>query len=184
MALAVVGAALAVPSAANAQDYPPPAGTVPAKAVAGEAVPFVGEGFKSNSEVTISVTYSSTNSTASYQAADKGQVVLAGLPAPRAVVNTVTADANGTFRTSVKLTQTGKATLTGAGVDPSGNAHSVTAVVVVVAAAGSGNSSLPVTGQDGQALSKQVALGAGVVLLGAFMIGLTVVWRRRSVNGA
>ncbi|HEV7896636.1 MAG TPA: hypothetical protein VGP31_02160 [Planosporangium sp.] len=183
MALAMLGAAVAVPSAASAQDYPPPPGTVPAKAVAGEAVPFAGTGFKANSSVTISVTYGSSNSTASYQVAEKGQVALAGLPAPRAVVNTVTTDANGAFATTVKLTQAGKATITGAGVDPSGAARTVTATVVVTAA-GSGNSSaqLPVTGQDGQTLGKQVALGVGTVLLGAFMIGLTVVWRRRSAS--
>jgi hypothetical protein len=179
----MLGAAVAVPSPASAQDYPPPAVSVPPKAVAGAPVAFTGTGFKANSSVTISVTYGSSNSPASYKVAEKGQLVLAGLRVPQAVVNTVTTDGAGAFATSVTLTQAGTATITGSGVDPAGVAKSVSATVVV-AASGSSNSSsqLPVTGQDGGVLGKQVALGVGVVLLGAFLIGLTVVWRRRSVS--
>jgi hypothetical protein len=185
LALTALGAAIAVPTAANA-DYAPPAVTVPPTAVAGTPVQFSGTGFKANSPVTISVTYSSSNSTAAYHVAEKGQVVLAGLHAPRAVVNTVTTDGAGSFATPVTLTQAGTATITGSGVDPTGAAKSVSATVVVAAAAAAaGNGSqLAVTGQNGQLLGTQVAVGVGAVLLGAAMVWLTIVWRRRSVHTA
>jgi hypothetical protein len=150
-------------------------------------VQFSGTGFKANSPVSISVTYGNSNSTAAYHVAEKGQVVLAGLPVPRAVVNTVTTDAAGSFATPVTLTQAGTATITGSGVDPTGAAKSVSTTVVVAAAAapaGNGGSQLAVTGQDGRLLGTQVAVGVGAVLLGGAMVWLTIVWRRRSVHTA
>src|SRR4051812_7436874 len=89
LALVALGAALAAPGAAHAEDYAPPAVEAPAVVTAGAAVPFSGSGFMPESNVDISIEYTDSNSTAANRGDIKGGIVLAAVAVPDTFIKTV-----------------------------------------------------------------------------------------------
>jgi hypothetical protein len=186
LALLALGAALAAPGAAHAEDYAPPAVEAPAVVTAGAAIPFSGSGFMPGSNVDINVEYTGSNSTASNRGAAKGGIVLAGLAVPDLFIKTVVADALGNFATTITLPHSGVAKILGSGIDMNGDPLTVSVTVTVAPSAAelaaARAAMLPVTGNSGDRLGMEVAAGSGAVLLGGAVIWLTVIWRRRRVH--
>jgi hypothetical protein len=185
LALAALGAVIMAPTAASAQNYVPPAVSAPPRAELGSTIPFNGTNFLPNSPISIDVSYSSSNAPAGLRENKQSHVVLAGLPAPKAFLRTVVADANGSFSTPVTLTQVGVATLTATGLDRSGDPVSLSATVVVFAEEEGPqptSTRLPVTGMSGGSLATQVATGVGAIIAGVVMVWFTMLWRRRSAG--
>jgi LPXTG-motif cell wall-anchored protein len=172
---ALAGAMLLTIEPAIAQDgepYPPaePMLTVfPATVIVGDSVTVEGSGFGPGENVQITV---STNAQAAPQPQESGSAELIAM-VPVAAVSAqasqaVTADGGGGFTTPVTLTQVGTATITAT----SESGLSASAVVNVVPSA----EGLPETGN---ATSRLLTVGGGVVALGsALLLGL-LLWRRR-----
>ncbi|WP_432843383.1 hypothetical protein [Dactylosporangium sp. CA-092794] len=157
--LFLAGGAVAVPSVASAQEYPPqaPTGSVSSGTVGTNgSVTFSGKSTPFDT-VTVTVTYASGES-----------------DPPR----TVTADADGNWSLVVSLSHAGVATLTA--VTALGT---VTQQVVVRSASSSGSDQLATTGIANGKLPMLALLGSVIVLLGATLI-LTGVRRRNRAASA
>lgn len=179
-------AAIGAPSIAQAQPYPPtePVITVnTGTVVVGGTVIVNADGFEPNEEVSVDVTYGGTGggtgggaglAPAAYQVDVKPLAqAKAAAAAKRAmeIVTIVTADANGHVTVTVRLTQTGFATITLTGL-VSGLSASVTVLVVPV---------LPITGAAaGGLLMRQAVIGAGATVAGVLLVWFAIAWRRRS----
>jgi len=157
------------PVPALALEYPPPPPTLTVSAgtitVGGSVV--VSGRLGPNDTVTVSVNYGGGG----------GGSVPEIVPLPAVVVATTSADDAGNFSATVRLTRTGRATITATG-SPSGLSASVT--VRVLARAGG----IPTTGASGERLGTMLAGGAGAVALGALLLWLTLARRRRPTAGS
>jgi hypothetical protein len=91
-----------------------------------------------------------------------------------AVLGTTVADETGAFSFTATLAEVGTATITALG-EPSGNT-AVTTVEVTAASDSNDDDALPVTGQR---LGVLIGLGAGALLVGMLLAGVTVTRRRR-----
>lgn len=198
--------ALPAAAAAPADPYgptPAPPGTLTTNTNnvgVGGAVIISGNGFGPGATITINVTV--VNGFRGIQrdsAPAMGSLLAAGTTQTAAAVQgfaaqTVTADANGAFTTSVTLTQAGTNIITASGLDRNGNPLTLSATVFVTGGSGvggdgsgtgsgsgsgsgggsaSGVGGLPNTGAD---LKLPVILGGALVLLGG---GTLVAGRRR-----
>ncbi|MEH1124628.1 hypothetical protein [Micromonospora sp. CPCC 206061] len=157
-------------TAAGAQPtYPPgqPSLTVsPATVVVGATVVVEGNNFGGCDVVRIDVSYAPAGGAA----AAAGQCT--GSQSTQALDHSVTADANGHFVTTVRLTQVGVATITASGF-PSGRQASAT--VTVLAAAQLEPASVTESNGDGMSVT---TLGAVAVAVGLPLLALALVLRR------
>jgi hypothetical protein len=163
-----IGAVGVMGTAAPAQAYPPetPTATVSDTTVSDDgSVRFSGHALHAGETMTISVSYSSSGFTNYFSPRRL----------PRGVVGTTVADENGFWSKSVRLTQSGRATLTAVG-NMGTPARSLQ--VLVLAKKGS-SAGLAVTGPK---VSTIVLTGVGAVLLGGLLVFGAVRWRRRSVG--
>src|SRR5690348_18122942 len=169
--LAAIGGLLAAPVAASASPssgYPiePPASTVSdATVTEGHAVTFSGRGFLPGEPISINIAYQDTG------AALHGtqHVVFVG-----AAYKTVTASSAGTFSTSVRLSQSGVATLTAFGTI----SHVTVSEVVHAVVAGS-SGALAVTGHSGRHWTTELGVGFGAIVVGGLLAFGAVRLRRR-----
>jgi hypothetical protein len=162
--LLTVGAALFVAGAASAEPYPavPPALTTSTSSVGvGGTVTLNGNGFIPGEGISIDVTYGSSSAAGRGQRMDVGSMVL--VAHPLAVVKSVTASSDGTFSTTVPLTQSGRATVVARGLT-----SGVTATAVVTVGS-SGSGALPVTGQ---AVTTWVGIGVAALAIGSLLMWL------------
>ena len=131
----------------------------------GEPFTFTATGFQANSQVTITVN------------TDNATITPAGTTA-----QTVTANANGVARATITIDVEGRYTISASGTGADGQPLTVSETVVVgdgVAGSGvisDGGESLPRTGSEG--VQAQLWAGAGLLLVGAALVGLTVHRRR------
>lgn len=189
--LAVVGAALATPVPASAQEYPAPPTNVTvssATVVPGEPVVFSATGgFISGESIEIDITYINGNNAARQGSAEKdtdgsgaGRVVMAVFPVRRAAAM-ITANAQGGFSTTIELTRAGTVVLTATGLQ---SGTTVSRTVTVVADSSDAGGDLPVTGSSGLRLALQVGAGATALFLGVLLVWLASDRRRRSATKA
>lgn len=172
--LPIVGALIAVaaPSVAKAQPYPPTGPTVTVSdttVVVNETVLLTGTGFGANETVTITVEY---------------QAIGMGVPrgsrsfvVPTRQVAEVSARTNddGEFKKKLTLTTVGRAIITATG-DETGRSGSVSVLVL------SSRHELPTTGTDGSSYLRVAIAGLAAVLVGGALVGFTV--RRRRARGS
>jgi hypothetical protein len=162
--LAVLGGLLAAPVAAHADPTPAPTAgypiDTPDSAVSdgtvseGDAVIFSGHGFLAGEPIQINVSYSATG--AALQSTD--HVVFIG-----AAYRTIHATSSGTFAISIRLTQTGLATLSAYGT-----ISHVTVREYVHAVVG-GAGTLAVTGQSARHWWTEIAVGLGAIFVGGVL---------------
>jgi hypothetical protein len=93
-------------------------------------------------------------------------------PVKQALADQVTTDGEGTFSKTLRIDQTGVATIVATGRL---SGHSATAVLTVMPA----GSLLPRTGSD---LARQVMIGSLLVAAGGLLVLLTIFWRRRGAS--
>ncbi len=169
--LAVMAATVAVLAASGGAalaQYPPTYGTGAVSSttiVVGGFVDFSGGGFAPGSDVTVSIdsavyaTVVANGASSSALGSSKAHFATAAYAQPAASTNAAS------FKIRITMEKVGEYTLTGAGVDPAGIPHVVTADVTVIPAAAAtkatDDSSLPFTGSS--------------VLVPGLIIGLTMV---------
>lgn len=188
-ALLALPAAAAIPDPYGPDPTPGSLSTSSTTVEAGEAVTVFGRGFQPGSTVTLTVTLAAAGFgrfETDSAPAPMGSVLAAGTTRAAAAsvqrfaaAQTVTADAAGSFTTSVVLNQVGRNVITATGIDAAGNPRTLSTSVLVVAAGsgdGSGDGSsgtgpgsdngvggLPNTGAD---LTVPAVVGGALVLLG------------------
>ncbi|MDQ7908222.1 hypothetical protein RB614_27220 [Phytohabitans sp. ZYX-F-186] len=168
----------AVPAAA--QPYPPSSPSLvvsSATVFAGEEVELTGQGFGANEEVVIDVNFGGTGGSGGGGAVEAAPVA----EVPAEVVSqrraqTVTADGLGAFTTTVRLNQVGTAVITATG-SSTGRTASVTVTVLEP------GTMLPVTSTSRFNLTTMVIAGGAALALGAVLVLLSVL-RRRRISGA
>lgn len=176
IAAVAFAAALLPATAAGAQPYPPPAPTLTVSdgtVVVGESVEVAGTGFDVNERVNLSVSYQALGMASDSSRGSRAVSVSFALLGM--AEQTVVTDVKGIFRTDLTLDRVGQATITAVGRE-SGRSGSATVVVL------SSNGALPTTGTDGGTYLRIALAGAGAVLVGGFLMALTV-RRRRAGTG-
>lgn len=193
-------ASLPTPASAEPYGAVPPAITVSAPTVdEGGLVTFTGNGFIPFELVEIDVTYTSDvnasgrlgglsgrpdgpGGSGRAEGIGGGQFMTAALPVPRAIVKTLNAEADGTWVTTIRLTEPGLAVVTA-----QGTLSDVTAVATVTIQDDTGNNggsnttgALARTGLDGRRLGWQVGGGVAAIVVGAGLVWFAVRRRRRS----
>jgi hypothetical protein len=174
LALAALPAA-----AAEAAPYPPPApvlslslGTI----TLGDEVTLVGRQYDVNEGVHVTFTFRPLAAGVRGAAHRDGSgltPVVYEMPGPAnlAPIDTV-ADTTGTFSTTIRPDQTGRATIVATG-RASGRSASVTLTVLPA------GSQLPRTGSN---LAQQTMIGAALIAAGTLLVLMTVFWRRRGAS--
>jgi hypothetical protein len=173
--LVAVGAALFGTAPASAEPYPavPPALTTTTNVVGvGGTAALNGNGFIPGETINLDVSYGSASAAGRSQHTNAGSMVL--VVYPMAVVKSVTASSDGTFSTTVTLTQSGRATIVARGLT-----SGVTATAVVTVGSGSGGSGLPVTGQS---VATWVGTGVAAIALGSLLLWLVRSRRQRTLT--
>jgi hypothetical protein len=177
--LAAIGGLLTVPVAAHADPDPTP--TVgypiepPASAVSdatveeGATVIFSGRGFLPHELITINVSY--RDSGAALHGTD--QVTFIG-----AAYRTIHATGAGTFAISIRLSESGIATLTATGA-----ISHITVTQEVHAVVSGSAGTLAVTGQSGRHWTTELAVGFGAILVGGLLALTAMRLRGRRPTG-
>jgi hypothetical protein len=193
--IAIALAVLVAPGAAHAEPYPaetPPASVSDGTVSDGGSVTFSGTGFLPFEKISIDIGYAGSDSSAALGPHPAGGYVLAAARQLRRATLTVTADAQGSFSITLRLTETGTATLVATGLT---SGRKVTANVEVLGPSdgddngvtpGDGNGSdrevaLPTTGPSAAPLLASVIGGLSLVIVGGLVVRYAR--SRRSATG-
>lgn len=172
---------LSVGSAVQAAPYPSPAtATVSAATVtAGAAVVFSGTGFTPGESITITITFNGPTAAPAVGSGGGVSMAVPGVVPAAPETLKATAAADGSFSSTISLTQAGTYTLTATGDESGVSVSQIVKVVAPVAAAGqtsAGTGGLAETGVELDALLWSLA-GVTAVAAGA---GTVIVSRRRN----